>query len=454
MIVPPAGATKSLGLLIFGHGLFGDGRNYLTGVATSSSRWRRTSAPSSSRPTGWPVEAATPLIISNVIPNLNRVGIVTDRILQALVNNLSLVDSRRAPARPAGPALDSAAVIADPTEVHYYGVLEHRGRRSSRYRATSRGQSRCRSFVRATSSRARSTTSRSGSPSASTRTSSFGKKYHHAAPVASTRPTRSTSRRSSRRTAPERTVQPAHRAHQESIDDCQVPNLTTEMLARAYGLSQVTPDLVPIFGLPTLTTPTTDNACVAVQITSDVDKYVPPITNASSRRWTTALASISRSSATSLVTRSSAPGSRSCRAAPAGLCVLPWGLYALWWAHRMVPRSLLVLLTLLSSACFVRGGAGLLFLAADTAIIAAVVISATAPPPPRVVFMPEPREGFSWQPGYWTLREGNWEWVDGGWVQLQPGYGWAPAHWKGLAKRAAVAALVPGHWVPVTAPPQ
>jgi hypothetical protein len=66
---------------------------------------------------------------------------------------------------------------------------------------------------------------------------------------------------------------------QESIDDCQVPNLTTEMLARAYGLSQVTPDLVPIYGLPTLTTPTTQNALSQFKITSDVDKYIPPITN-------------------------------------------------------------------------------------------------------------------------------------------------------------------------------
>jgi hypothetical protein len=114
--------------------------------------------------------------------------------------------------------------------------------------------------------------------------------------------------------------------------------------------------------------------------------------------------------------------------------------------------ALLGLSLLLSSGCFVRGGAGLFFLAADTAIVTALIISATEPPPPRVVYMPEPRQGYAWQPGYWTLHEGNWIWVDGGWVALQPGYGWAPAHWEHTPDGNWQ--LVPGHWVPVTAPPQ
>jgi hypothetical protein len=66
---------------------------------------------------------------------------------------------------------------------------------------------------------------------------------------------------------------------QESIDDCQVPNLTTEILARTYGINQVTPDIVPIFGLTDITTPTTSISLSQFELTSDVAKYVPPTTN-------------------------------------------------------------------------------------------------------------------------------------------------------------------------------
>ncbi len=121
----------------------------------------------------------------------------------------------------------------------------------------------------------------------------------------------------------------------------------------------------------------------------------------------------------------------------------------------MVRRSIVLALTILSSACFARGGPGLFFAIADTALITAVIVSATEPPPPRVVFVPEPRAGYAWQPGYWTLQEGNWAWVDGGWVALQPGYLWAPAHWEHAPD--GTWHLVPGQWVPqaqqVPAPP-
>jgi hypothetical protein len=112
----------------------------------------------------------------------------------------------------------------------------------------------------------------------------------------------------------------------------------------------------------------------------------------------------------------------------------------------MVARPLVLAVSVLSSACFVRGGPGLFFALADTAIITAVIVSASEPPPPRVVFVPEPRPGYAWQPGYWTLQDGNWAWVDGGWLVLQPGYAWAPAHWEHAPDGNWQ--LIPGRWVP------
>jgi hypothetical protein len=111
----------------------------------------------------------------------------------------------------------------------------------------------------------------------------------------------------------------------------------------------------------------------------------------------------------------------------------------------MIPRALTVLVTILCSACFVRGGAGLLFLAADTAIITAIVVSHMPPPAPLVVEVPAYRPGYAWQPGYWILQEGAWKWVDGAWVQLQPGYAWVPAQWR--QRPDGDWELLPGHWV-------
>jgi len=117
----------------------------------------------------------------------------------------------------------------------------------------------------------------------------------------------------------------------------------------------------------------------------------------------------------------------------------------------MRARPLILVVTLLSTACFGRGGPGLFFALAETALITAAVVSATQPPPPRVVYMPEPRPGYAWQPGYWTLQNDRWLWVDGGWIALQPGNTWVPTHWEQLADGNWE--LVPGHWAPLGPPP-
>jgi hypothetical protein len=108
--------------------------------------------------------------------------------------------------------------------------------------------------------------------------------------------------------------------------------------------------------------------------------------------------------------------------------------------------SPLLLLALTSSGCLVRGGPGLFGAIVGTAIVTAAVVSATQPPPPRVVYVPEPRPGYAWQSGYWTLDQGQWVWVEGGWIPLQPGYTWSPAHWEPAPDGSW--RLIPGQWVP------
>jgi len=108
--------------------------------------------------------------------------------------------------------------------------------------------------------------------------------------------------------------------------------------------------------------------------------------------------------------------------------------------------SPLLLLALATSACFPRGGAGLFAAVATTAIVTAAIVSTRPPPPPRVVFVPEPRPGYAYQPGYWTLQGDDWAWVDGQWIPVREGFTWSPAHWEGQPD--GTWRFVPGQWVP------
>ena len=108
--------------------------------------------------------------------------------------------------------------------------------------------------------------------------------------------------------------------------------------------------------------------------------------------------------------------------------------------------SLLLALALASSACFPRG-LGLLAAVAGTAIVTAAIVSSRPPPPPRVVYLPAPRPGYAWQPGYWTLQDQDWIWVEGRWVALRQGYTWSPAHWE--QQPDGNWALFPGQWEPL-----
>ena len=53
-----------------------------------------------------------------------------------------------------------------------------------------------------------------------------------------------------------------------------------------------------------------------------------------------------------------------------------------------------------------------------------------APPPPvRYEYVPAPREGWVWAPGYWALRHDRHHWVRGHYVRHRPGYYYEPARW-------------------------
>lgn len=105
----------------------------------------------------------------------------------------------------------------------------------------------------------------------------------------------------------------------------------------------------------------------------------------------------------------------------------------------------LLVLALSTTACFGRGGGALFAAVATTAIVTAVIVSSRPPPPPRVVYVPDPRPGYVWQPGYWTLQDQQWVWVDGQWLEVEPGATWSPTHWE--QQPDGNWRLVPGRWV-------
>jgi hypothetical protein len=109
-----------------------------------------------------------------------------------------------------------------------------------------------------------------------------------------------------------------------------------------------------------------------------------------------------------------------------------------------------VVLALATSGCYVRGG-GLFAALAFTAIATSAIISAERPPPPRVIYEPPSNPGYTWEPGYWTRVNGDWEWIDGRWVPNYRGYRWIATHW--VEDPGGRWRLVPGRWVAMRGPP-
>jgi len=121
------------------------------------------------------------------------------------------------------------------------------------------------------------------------------------------------------------------------------------------------------------------------------------------------------------------------------------------YKKRMSSRALVLVAvaSLGSTACY--GRVGIVPAILGTAIVTAAVISATEPPRPRVVYMPPPRDGYAWQPGYWTRQDDQWVWVEGQWLPVQQGYAWSPTHWE--RDPDGNWRLIPGRWLPDAPPP-
>jgi hypothetical protein len=74
-----------------------------------------------------------------------------------------------------------------------------------------------------------------------------------------------------------------------------------------------------------------------------------------------------------------------------------------------------------------------------------VIFIKEAPPPPREEAPPPPPStGYTWLPGYWTLRDGRQEWIPGRYeMPPRSGATWVAPRWE---RRADGYVFVEGYW--------
>jgi hypothetical protein len=289
MIVPKSvvGAAGPVPLTVFGHGIFGEGRDYLKGgIGRDVVQPMAQGAGAVVIATDWIGLSHSDLqiIIDQVIPDTSQIGVVTDRLQQSLINNLVMTELAFRSLQ-FDPELKPAAghELLDPGRVYYYGV--------------SLGGIQGSSFVSISNRIQRGVLAVPGCAWSSMLPRSrvwaaikpffdaeypdplirqlgiffMQMRFDHSDPVNLTK----LMFKSQLPDAPQgRAV-----VVQEAVGDCQVPNLTTEMLARAIGLSAMTPADSVIFGLPTVVSPFSGSAIVQYHLKAQTAEYMPPDDN-------------------------------------------------------------------------------------------------------------------------------------------------------------------------------
>lgn len=287
LLIPNKARTldQPLPLIIFGHGLFGTGEGAIAGgsLATMSALAEE----------GGMIMIATDwiglsggdleLIISDVVPDLNRIALVTDRIQQSIINNLTLTELAVGTLSTDPELMVGSGPLIDEDRIYYVGG--------------SLGGIQGSSFVAMSSRITRACLAVPGSGWLNMLTRSTH--WNMLAPVVDiyypdpllkqigialiqalfdlSDPVNLTRHlyTSPLPDAPDERVLLLH----EAIGDSQVPNLATEMLARAIGARILEPSVYNVPGLVPVTSPTTETALVQIYMRDEVEADPPPEEN-------------------------------------------------------------------------------------------------------------------------------------------------------------------------------
>ncbi len=289
MIVPArASSGEALPLVMFGHGVFGSGRDYLEGsIGTDSIQPLAQNAGAVVVATDWIglSSADRDLVVNQLANDINQVNVITDRLQQALINNLVLTELVRnqiaLDPQVTGNSAGDTTILTD--DVFYYGV--------------SLGGIQGSSFVSLSSRITRAILAVPGGAWATLLTRSvvyepvralIDIKYPdpllQQTFIAMVQARFDGSDGANvgqllvRRPLPDAPSE-RHVLIQEAIGDCQVPNVATGILARAMGFELIQPAVEPVFGLDQVTAPTTDISMIQIQMPDRLAEYTPPDSN-------------------------------------------------------------------------------------------------------------------------------------------------------------------------------
>ncbi|MBM4389258.1 MAG: hypothetical protein FJ088_16100, partial [Deltaproteobacteria bacterium] len=128
MIIPKKALTRTdpLPLVMFGHGIFGSGRGYLSGSGGIQDKIHDIAEQKGvvMLATDWIglSKGDLDLIINDVLYDLNRISIVTDRLQQSLINNLTLTELALGALTSDPKIVVGEGNLLDPEQVIYFGV--------------------------------------------------------------------------------------------------------------------------------------------------------------------------------------------------------------------------------------------------------------------------------------------------------------------------------------------
>jgi len=288
MVIPPQAKKQGgLPLVLIGHGLFGTGEWMLdSGTAESLIHPMASETGAVLVATDWIGLSSgdIDLIISEVITDMSRITVVTDRLVQSHINNIALVELTLGEL-PDDPAIGRQVKdpLVDPDNIWYYGI--------------SLGGIQGASQVSVSPRISRATLAVPGSGWSHMIQRSVHFSYlDKLIDVLYPDPLTQNLFIAAIQTyfdfsdpavlgsllnndpelpeAPQKTV-----LLQEGIGDCQVPNIATDLLSRTLGAAHLEYATDPVYGLETIKGPTTATSLTQIRVPDDLKAYWPPDQN-------------------------------------------------------------------------------------------------------------------------------------------------------------------------------
>jgi hypothetical protein len=288
MTVPPVAREHGgLPLVLIGHGLFGDGEGMLdSGAARDLIQPFAAGMDAVLIATDWIglSNGDLDLIITEVIPDMSRVQLVTDRLAQSHANQMALVELALSDLG-ADSAIDRDIddVLLDPTNVSYYGIslggIQGAGQvaispRISKGVMAVPGAGWAHMIHRSTQFWQLEVVIDALYPDPLTQNVFVAMLQMFFDPSDPANLATLMNGDPSAPDAPAKTV-----ILQEAIGDCQVPNIATDLLARTIGAAHLDESTDPVFGLETIQGPTTAPSLTQIRVPDDLDAYFPPDEN-------------------------------------------------------------------------------------------------------------------------------------------------------------------------------